>query len=198
MDQLIAQKSKPGESLHWADAALTHLLRSYVENFDIYRNYTLQQEELMAFASFHSRGERYVLSKKANLWAAECNEHVLFFGEEELDEARLRCIIRLLESAETELVKPHSEHMYTYLSAVILCQSATAAALAQLKSYRFRHNYLLSLQGWCHGRLAVYTFFDQQAYSNKDGKEIRLLLQQAFHGYDIANANIDNQTAADL
>ncbi len=157
-------------------AALDHLLQSYSANFDIYHDYNLLGSILPAFASFHSRGERYVLSKKAKLWAAECNEHALFFVFDKLDLSALKQITTFLETAEKELVLPHSEHMYTYLSAIILAHSADDQAIELLNQYKFRKSYLFSLRGWCHGRLALYTLADKQAYSNKDGRELRNML----------------------
>lgn len=162
----------------WARPVLDRILNAYQRHFDIFRNHRLLGQELPAMASFYSRGEKYVLTKRAKLWAVECYEHVLFFAPETLTAEEFSKISAFVEEAERELVKPHPEHMYTYLSAIILCQKADEDALRALRRYKMRKNYKFSLHGWCNARLAAYEIGGAKTLTNADGKELKKTLRK--------------------
>ena len=77
------------------DTLLPRLLRSYAAYYDV--EPMEAQEPLVATAFFHVHGTKYVLSKKAELWATDNNEYVYFFSVPHLTEedytARLLCLL---------------------------------------------------------------------------------------------------------
>lgn len=170
----------PGPTNHcpdWAAPVLQRILEAYRRHFDIEMEPEVMGRRVAAMASFHSRGEKFVLTKKAQLWAVECHEHILFFVIPHLTVADVAEATDLLEQLEQELVKPHSEHMYTYLSAMFLIQKADREALRALRRYKMRKSYHFSLHGWCHVRLAAMDI-NGQVTTNGDGKELRKTLSK--------------------
>ena len=91
------------------DQWLALMLQQYEPYFDIttYDDDTPLKNQCV----FHSRSEKYVLSKKAQLWAAETNEYLYIFSVPALSiDVFTACRDRAL-ALGMELVKPHSEHM---------------------------------------------------------------------------------------
>ena len=167
----------------WEAVSKTHLdelLRSYERYFDIQRPYSIQNEPVDALAKFSSKSTRYVLSKRAKLWGAECYEYLFFFCERELTGAHIERIEKVLHHAEKELVMPHKEHMYSYLNAVILCEEMALEVKRQIKSFRWRKSYCLSMHGWMAAGIAAISIADGKYVCNRAGKDVKEHMQKLF------------------
>ena len=75
---------------------------------------------LKALCAYHMRDSQYVLVKKAELWAAENHEYLYLWDAEQLDTALVEEMFRRTLADGEPRVRPHSQHMYTYLTAVAL------------------------------------------------------------------------------
>lgn len=165
-------------------------MNPYRRYFDIRENETLFGKKIPATAEFHSRGEKYVLSKKAKLWGVENHEYVFFFELPCLTVSESDEIISFLKTAEKELVKPHDEHMYTYLTAVIAADSTDSDAEKNLCRFKMRKNYLFSLHGWSTVRMVLIDTNslhreEVKCVSNKDGDEVRKMFLKELKGQKI-------------
>lgn len=178
--QTVADFKKESKDL------LNRLLKPYRRYFDIFENYNLFGKNIPAMAAFHSRGEKYVLTKKAKLWGVECHEYVFFFQPEILTADTFNEIAELLKKAENEFVKPHDEHMYTHLTAIISTEKTDQEAEKMLSSFKSRKNYLLSLHGWSDIRMVMIETAETRGDAedtesfrfvfNKDGRETAKML----------------------
>lgn len=127
---------------------------------------------LKAVCAYHLRDSQYVLVKKAELWAAESHEYLYLWSLDRLEASAVQDIFqRVLEDGEPR-VKPHSQHMYTYLTAVVLYDSADPQALAQLKKLKKRREFKLSLHGWMEFRIAALDLSTGEVTTNRSGKLI--------------------------
>ncbi|MCI8303421.1 MAG: hypothetical protein HFF52_02215 [Lawsonibacter sp.] len=127
---------------------------------------------LKALCAYHSRASQYVLVKKAELWAAESHEYIYLWDAGALDERQVEEVFRrTLEDGEPR-VKPHSQHMYTYLTAVVLYDSAVPEALDWLKRLKKRREYWLSLHGWMEFRIAAVDPSTAEITTNRPGKAL--------------------------
>lgn len=127
---------------------------------------------LKALCAYHSRDSRYVLVKKAELWAAENHEYLYLWDVERLDAALVDGIFhRVLEDGEPR-INPHSQHMYTCLTAVVLYEQAEPAALERLKKLKRRREFKLSLHGWMEFRIAAVALSTGEIVTNRAGKAI--------------------------
>lgn len=125
---------------------------------------------LCALCAYHLRDSQYVLFKKAELWAAESHEYLYLWSLDTLDDAALNEIFaRVLEDGEGK-IRPHLQHMYTYLTAVVLYDSAQPQTLAQLKKLKKRREYKLSLHGWMEFRIAAVDISTGEMTVNRSGK----------------------------
>ena len=125
---------------------------------------------LKALCSFHVRDSQYVLVKKAELWAAENHEYLYLWDAGELDEAAVEEIFRRTLADGEPRVRPHSQHMYTYLTAVVVCGSVDRETLEQLKKLRKRREFRLSLHGWMEFRIAAVDLSTGEITVNRAGK----------------------------
>ncbi len=125
---------------------------------------------LKALCSYHSRDSQYVLVKKAELWAAENHEYLYLWEMDHLDEEAAAEIYRRVLEDGTPRVKPHSQHMSTYLTAVALCGSADPKAMAAVKKMKKHRDFKLSLHGWMEFRIAVVDLSTAEVAVNRSGK----------------------------
>ena len=127
---------------------------------------------LKALCAYHLRDSQYVLVKKAELWAAESHEYLYLWSFDRLEAGDVDSVFqRVLEDGEPRVV-PHSQHMYTYLTAVVLYDSADPQALAQLKKLKKRREYKLSLHGWMEFRIAAVDLSTGEITVNRSGRVI--------------------------
>ncbi len=147
------------------------LLNSYQAYYDIAR--VEDGSPLLATCDFHSTSERYVLTKKAKLWAAETNEYVFVFHVPELTMDSLAKCRDLALKQGMEKIHPHSEHMYSHITAILLCDTAQPDALELLERYKKSANFKLSLHGWMEYRIAAVDLSTAEVFANRKGKEVK-------------------------
>lgn len=164
-------------TLQEKQAKLERILLAYTNYYDIERDRPEGDGEFIASAQFHSRSEKYVLSKKAKLWGLEQNEYVYFFmGEADTD--KIGSLIQKAIDLAMPQIKPHSEHMYSHITLIALSDRLDDAARSAIKKARFQKSFRLSLHGWVEFRIAAVDFSDGSIISNKAGKSVRVLLEK--------------------
>ena len=127
---------------------------------------------LKALCAYHTRDSQYVLVKKAELWAAENHEYLYLWDAGRLDAGAVEEMFwRTLTDGEPR-IKPHAQHMYTYLTAVALYDSAQPDALDLLKGLKKRREYKLSLHGWMEFRIAAVDLSTGEVTTNRAGKAL--------------------------
>lgn len=150
--------------------ALDRLKRAYAAYYDI--EDIEDGTPVKALCAYHMRDSQYVLVKKAELWAAENHEYLYLCAVDRLDEGAVDQIFqRVLEDGEPR-VRPHIQHMYTYLTAVTLYDSADPQALAKLKKLKKRREFKLSLHGWMEFRIAAVDLSTGEITVNRAGRAI--------------------------
>jgi hypothetical protein len=153
-----------------SERVLEGLKKAYTTYFDIEE--IDDGTALKARCDYHMRDSQYVLVKKAELWAAESHEYLYLWDAGCLDVPLTEEIFRrTLEDGEPR-VKPHAQHMYTYLTAVALYDSADPDALAQLKKLKKRREFKLSLHGWMEFRIAAVDLSTGEITVNRAGKAL--------------------------
>ena len=144
---------------------------------------------LKALCAYHLRDSQYVLVKKAELWSAECHEYIYLWDAGHLDTNLVdEVFCRTLKDGEPR-VKPHAQHMYTYLTAVVLYDTAQPEALAQLKKLKRRRNYKLSLHGWMEFRIAAVELPTANITANRAGmrpaKDLKRMVERIIYAHQI-------------
>ena len=151
------------------DTLLPRLLRSYAAYYDV--EPMEAQEPLVATAFFHVHGTKYVLSKKAELWATDNNEYVYFFSVPHLTEDVFDQCIQLAYERGMEHIHPDKNHMSSYIVALFLCDTYTEEAMRRLKRCRIRKSFQFSLNGWMEVHAAMIGVgMEPVVAGNSDGR----------------------------
>ncbi len=158
---------------------LKKLIAQYEGYFDIEQPHIFGGREIPAYAHYRQRTERYMLSKKAKLYATEIDEHVFFVYTPYLDKALWETEKNLAISAEKDYVVPHNEHMYSYITLILLCDGIDNDVIGDIQSLRFTKNYKFSLHGYSTVRVASLDLKSGGIFTNSRGKELRKVLEYA-------------------
>lgn len=159
---------------------LEQLLKAYSYYFDIERDVQVEGGSFPATAFYHFREENYIATKNHVIYATEQHEYVYFYVTEHLTAADLQHQIDLSREAGLRVVEPHKEHMFSYVTLVVLADTMDPEAKRLLKKTRFRKNFRLALHGWMEYHIAAMECSTQSFLSNPAGKEARKTLERNF------------------
>lgn len=159
---------------------LQKLLPSYESYFDIQYNVCHGSIEYPATAQFHSRSEKYILVRSAKIWATEMNEYAYFaFADVPTLDSFQSLKKDVLQSGLAQ-IKPHSEHMYSYVSLILVADLLPQEVIKEIKKTKYHKTFLFSFHGWMYLRIAAVDLSNGKVYSNQRGKELLPLLQNIF------------------
>ncbi len=168
-------------------AYLNTVLAKYAGTFDIEKDRETDGRKYAAYAYFSSLGEKYVLVKKARLWAVKAYEHAFFLYEDSCTPGLLEELMRsVTDYMEPVLVRkgekyPEKDHMYTYLTFVILCRNTPdEEAKKAIKKFRFDRGYLFSMRGHSEARLVVADMETEKVFTNPAGRSLTKMYRKAF------------------
>lgn len=147
------------------------MLDSYQAYFDV--EPVDDGSSLKALCAYHSRQSQYVLVKKAELWAAESHEYVYLHSLSQLTAGDVERIAGQVLEDGMPRIRPHAQHMYTYLTAVILCDQAEPDALTRLEKVKKRREFKLSLHGWMELRIAAVECSTGEISTNRCARDLR-------------------------
>ena len=153
-----------------SEAVLEKLKKSYAAYYDVEE--IDDGTALKARCDYHTRDSQYVLVKKAELWAAESHEYLYLWDAGELSAAGVEEMFRRTLADGEPRVRPHAQHMYTYLTAVALYSSDRPGALERLKKLKKRREFKLSLHGWMEFRIAAVDLSTGEITVNRAGRAL--------------------------
>ena len=187
---------------------LDKILDRMTSTHNITRNFTADGRTFATYALYEASSEKYVLSRKANLWKVSESEHVLFMtlpenADPEADpgaapetdpganpsadpgalfEEAGRLISDYMEpvlSRGNEKYPP-KDHMRTFLTAVLVLERSPGPELIRkVRRYRFDKSYLFSLRGFSQGRIIVVDLPSKKVYTSPAAKDVAAFFRQA-------------------
>ena len=159
---------------------LDKLLNAYSHQYIVERDVTVEGGSFPATATFFLRDENYLISKKHVLSAVENYDYTYFYVTDHLDADTLRQQIDLTMKVGSARVKPHREHMSSFVTLVILADTIDEEAKKLIKKTRFQKNFRLSLHGWMEYHIAAMECSTLSFLSNPVGKGARKNLELNF------------------
>ena len=161
--------------------ALETLLTAYSRHYDVMRDVRTEGGFFPAAAFFFLRDEHYLVRRDKKFFAVEQHDYTYFCTAEALDEQALQTQIDLSLQAGRAEVKPHKEHMCSYVTLVVLAETMTPEARKLLKRTRFRKNFRFALHGFMEYRAAVVELSAGRVESSPAGREVRKSLERVFN-----------------
>ena len=187
---------------------LDKILDRMTSTHNITRNFTADGWTFAAYALYEASSEKYVLSRKANLWKVSESEHVLFMtlpenadpgADSEADsgagpganssadpEALFDEAGRLISDYMEPVLSrgnekyPPKDHMRTFLTAVLVLERSPGPELIRkVRRYRFDKSYLFSLRGFSQGRIIVVDLPSKKVYTSPAAKDVAAFFRQA-------------------
>lgn len=187
---------------------LDKILDRMTSTHNITRNFTADGWTFAAYALYEASSEKYVLSRKANLWKVSESEHVLFMtlpenadpgADSEADsgagpganssadpEALFKEAGRLISDYMEPVLSrgnekyPPKDHMRTFLTAVLVLERFPGPELIRkVRRYRFDKSYLFSLRGFSQGRIIVVDLPSKKVYTSPAAKDVAAFFRQA-------------------
>ena len=140
------------------ESVTREMLDEILEYYRGYYDVSLEEKEelpLYATAAFHQVNEKYVLSKKANLWRAQVHEYVYFFKTDCLSREEFERCLNFAHQDGIQKIKPGPEHMYSYITVVFVCNRAEKEAENAAKRCRIHKDFKLSFHGWMDVKTAI-------------------------------------------
>ncbi len=122
---------------------------------------------LVASYAYHSSNECYVLYREAKLWRAEVHEFVYIFSFPALTAATYVTCRQYAHEAGMKHIRPHIDHMSSYITAILICESITDEAANLLETTRIRKNFLFSLHGWMEFRTVAVELSTGRIVANR-------------------------------
>ena len=159
---------------------LNKLLDAYSHLYDIERDVTVEGKAYPATATYYLRDENYLISKQHVLSAVEQHEYVYFLVADHLDAETLMAEMDLSRRVGLANVKPHKDHMFSFVTLVVLANTIDPEAQKLIKKTRFRKNYRMTFHGWMEYHVAAMEVSTNRFFSNPAGKGARKILEQNF------------------
>ena len=159
---------------------LNKLLDAYSHLYDIDRDVEIEGVSYPATATYFLRDENYLISKQHVLSAVEQHEYVYFYLTDHLDAGMLMEQMDLSKRVGLTNVKPNKEHMFSYVTLVVLANTIDPEAVRLIKKTRYRKNYLMTFHGWMEYHVAAMEVSTNRFFSNPAGKEARKNLERNF------------------
>ena len=169
----LKKEPAPKKITEWTrEAVVQRLLRSYQAYYDVYPTENGEKDgmPLAAHCRFFVHSEKYVLLKKAKLWEADSNEYIYLFSMPHLSEELYEACEKYAYDEGMKLVDPKPGHMYSYITAVFVCDTCDPAAEKKLRANHIYKSFHFSLYGWMDYHTALIALEGKKVCTNRSGK----------------------------
>ncbi|MCM1134534.1 MAG: hypothetical protein NC400_03070 [Clostridium sp.] len=148
------------------ETAIERLLEGYRGYFNI-TTFNGEQNYLTAICEFFEHTEKYVLSRQANLWTANCEEFVYLFNVEKLSKEIFEQCRDFAYEDGMKRAHIGPGHMYTYITPIFVCDACEDSARAAVKKCRIYKSFKFSVHGWMDFHTAVLEVGTSNSWSDK-------------------------------
>lgn len=158
------------------EEAVGRLLDSYKAYYNVTKCES-GPEGLAAVCEFYEHSEKFVLSKKAELWSADCEEFLYLF---EVPVLTLAVYERCRDFAYQDgMERAHigRGHMYTYITPIFVCDTCQEDAQKALKKCHIYKSFHFALHGWMDFHTAVFEVSSGRISSNRSGRCVEKVLK---------------------
>ena len=117
------------------------------------------------------------ISRKAELWSADCEEFIYLFDVEHLTREIFEQCRDYARKDGMERAHIGPGHMYTYITPVFICDACDEEARKALKKCRIYQSFHFSLHGWMDFHAAVLEVNHNKITTNRNGKCVEKVMK---------------------
>ena len=151
------------------EETVDRLLLSYSTSYDVER---CCDGDLVARAFFHSRGEKYLLTRSVNLWSVEDNEYVFVYAGDALARENLEHALQTSSEKGMSMIKPSSEHRSSMITTILIFTSIDECCAKLIRTYREHRDFGFMLRGWMDHRVAALETSSLKVLSNRACRDV--------------------------
>ncbi|WZL72402.1 hypothetical protein QBE52_15095 [Clostridiaceae bacterium 35-E11] len=160
------------------DKYLEDIEKRLKRNFDLKRDFVHKNMTIDLFAQYLLRNEKYVGSKKINIYAFENHEYCLIKHFSTLDIQKIQEYTGYLQSVIDDFVIPHEEHMSSVITGVIVADdNCSQEVIDRVKKFKYHKSFAFGFKGWVDIRLVLVLLDKGEVITNKKGKEVQKVYQ---------------------
>ena len=157
------------------------LQNAYSHNYDHTKDVETEEGgSFPAMAHYFLRDEHYLVRRDKQFYATEQHDYTYFHVADHLDAAGAKALTERTLKAGLAAIRPHKEHMSSFVTLVVLAETIDPEAKKVLKKTRFHKNYRLSLHGWMEFHIAAMECSTRSFLSNPAGRGARKTLEANF------------------
>lgn len=155
------------------------LLSVYKRSYNIYPEQ--EMPGLTARCEYFEENEKYVISRKAQLWAANREEFLYLISVDHLTADLYKELMDRVMADGMDRLHIGPGHMSSYITAVIVCDTRDAEAAAALKKSRAHKSFQFSLQGWMDYRAVLICTENGEIVTNAAARQEAKYLKKVLY-----------------
>ena len=162
------------------ESAIARLIESYKSYYDIHMFHD-GQIPVTARCDFFEHSQKYVLSKRAELWSADCEEFLYLLNIPHLTLDQYVKWRDYVHEDGMRLMHIGPGHMYSFITPVFICDICEEDARKALKKCRIYKSFHFSLHGWMDFRTAVVELSKGRIDANRSGHDTAKILKKVLY-----------------
>jgi hypothetical protein len=146
-------------------------------SFDLTRNYNLNNFTYDLYAEYRLRNEKYMLVKKAVVYAFENNEYCFIKYYKDFNFNDYKVFTNSLINSIESIVNPSNEHMSSIITGVVVTEKIQEQDIDYIRKtiehFKYNKGFAFGFKGWADIRLVLVSLNEGFIAANKKGKEVR-------------------------
>lgn len=154
--------------------AYIEMIKSKLErHFQIETDLVILENTIDMFAKFSDVSGRTFITKNDIIDRCENYEYCYFKKYDTVTKEEVTAYGQFLKKIVDERIKPDKDHMSTYVTGVIICNSISDNVKEAVERYSYSRAYSFYLKGWCDVRLILVGLDNNEIVTNKAGKKVK-------------------------
>jgi hypothetical protein len=159
------------------DEYIENLHKKFERHFNIEKDIALFGEKIDFHANFCNITGRTFITKKDVIDKCENYEYCYIKKLDTATEVETAAYGQFLKKIVDECIEPGKDHMSTYVTGAIICNSIDDNAKKIIEKYSYSKAYSFYLKGWCDVRLLCIDLNNNEIITNKAGKRVQKVYQ---------------------
>ncbi len=156
------------------------LLKSYVAYYNI-TDFGTEREPLRALCEYYEHAEKYMVSRKVSLWAADSEEFIYLFDVPHLTLEVFEACKKTAYEDGMDRLHIGPGHMYSYITPIIVCDTCDEEAVKALKKCHIYKSFHFSFHGWMDFHAATVIGDSDRIESNRAGRTTAKILKKVLY-----------------